>query len=169
MDPAQAGGITPDRSPDFYRLVLCGGLLVLYLGFVLVVTLWPTPIDADYGDAISRLLAALHRHGVPAWFGYRKLEFTANIVMFVPLGFLTALLPPRGWSWLALLWIPAFSIAIELAQWRWLAQRFGSALDVLANTIGGYLGVLAAAGLRALVHARDRAVLDQAQDAVPER
>lgn len=130
-----------------------------YLTFVLFATMWPTPLDADYGDAITRLLGVLHRHGVPEWFGYRKLEFTANVGMFLPLGLLLALLPPRRWWWLALLWIPALSLAIEFVQWRFISARFGSAMDVVANTLGGYVGATAGAALRALIHARDRAVL----------
>lgn len=147
------------RSTGFYRVAVCGALFAVYLAFVLTATMWPTPLDTDYGDAITRLLGVLHRHGVPEWFGYRKLEFTANAGMFVPLGFLMALLPPRRWWWLALLWIPALSISIELVQWTLLSERFGSGVDVVANTIGGYLGALAAVGLRSLVHARDRAVI----------
>ena len=58
----------------------------------------------------------LHKNGVPSWFGYHKLEFSANVVMFIPIGFLvTMLLAQRLW-WFALLICPALSIAIEVTQ-----------------------------------------------------
>jgi glycopeptide antibiotics resistance protein len=82
--------------------------------------------------------------------------------MFVPLGFLVALtLPKRNW-WLALLLIPAFSFGIEVVQGTFLAARFASGQDVLANTIGGYLGAILSFAVRALVHARDRLVITEA-------
>jgi len=144
------------------RLVLCGILLVGYLGVVLTATMWPTPLDAGYEASITRLLEILHRHGVPEWFGYAKLEFTANIAMFIPLGFLVALtLPERAW-WVAMLLIPAFSGAIEYAQGEWLAARFSSGWDVAANTLGGYAGAVLAYLFRTVIHARDRLIVAEA-------
>src|SRR4051812_47962351 len=52
---------------------------------LLLATMWPTPLDRGFESSITRLLDVLHRNGVPEWFGYHKLEFTANIAMFVPL------------------------------------------------------------------------------------
>lgn len=135
---------------------------MLYLALVLTATMWPTPLDAGYESAITRLLDLLHRHGLPEWFGYGKFEFTANIAMFVPLGFLVALiLPERGW-WLVMLLIPAFSAGIEFLQGEFLAARFASGWDVVANTLGGYLGAVVCYALRAFVHARDRLVVAEA-------
>jgi len=149
-------------SSGRFRLAICGVLLLAYLAIVLAVTMWPTPLDQGYAAAIERVLGVLHRHGVPEWFGYNDLEFTANIAMFLPLGFLLALTLSRRLWWLSLLLIPALSAAIEGVQGRFLAERFASALDVIANTIGGYLGVLIAQALRALVHGRDRFVVAEA-------
>jgi glycopeptide antibiotics resistance protein len=159
----------PTASPTHLRLAICGVLLALYIGVVLLATMWPTPLDAGYESAIARLLDILHRHGVPVWFGYGKLEFTANIAMFVPLGFLLALtLPERGW-WLVMLLIPSFSALIEWVQGTYLAARFESGWDVVANTIGGYIGAVIAYALRAAIHARDRLVVAQALAGNPRR
>lgn len=142
---------------------MCGTLLVVYLGIVLAATMWPTPLDTGYESAITRVLDILHRHGVPEWFGYNKLEFSANIAMFVPLGFLVALtLPERAW-WLVMLLIPGFSALIEFTQGQFLAARFASGWDVVANTAGGYIGAVVAYTLRSIVHARDRLVIAEAQ------
>lgn len=138
-------------------------LLLLCLAVVLWVTMSPTPINMGREDAIRKLLAVLHDNGVPDWFGYSKLEFTANIAMFVPLGLLICLALPRRGVWLGLLLAPAFSAAIELAQALLLSQRTASVQDVIANGLGGWAGLLIAIIVRALVHARDRKVVAQSQ------
>lgn len=151
----------PPASPSPSRLrvgIAAAGTLVCIV-VILLMTLSPTPLDRGYESAIDELLAALHRHGVPTWFGYRKFEFTANVAMFLPLGFLVALALPRRAMWLTLLIVPALSGSIEWAQSALLLERTPSLFDVLANTLGGYVGALAAWLLRALVHARDERVI----------
>jgi len=123
------------------RLQIAAGILIAYAIAVLTVTLWPTPVDQGFQPSISRFLGLLHRHGLPVWFGYNKLEFGANIAMFVPAGFLVSLLlPPRRW-WLALLICPAISIGIELTQAVFLSARFATVSDVIANSLGAAVGV----------------------------
>ena len=141
------------------RLWLAAGALAACLTIVLLITMWPVPVDSGYGGAIAKMLAVLHRNGIPAWFGYNKLEFSSNVIMFVPLGFLTALLlPVRTW-WLALVICPLLSVGIELTQGAFLSARFASVTDVLSNSIGAVVGVLNAVILRALVYARDQKVI----------
>lgn len=123
------------------RLRLAGGILIAYAVAVLAVTLWPTPVDQGFEPTISRGLALLHRNGLPTWFGYNKLEFGANIVMFVPAGFLVALMLPRRRWWLSVLIVPALSIAIELTQAVFLSSRFATINDVVANSLGAVLGI----------------------------
>jgi len=123
-------------------LQLAAGILIAYAIAMLVVTLWPTPVDRGFEPTISRMLGVLHRNGLPTWFGYNKLEFSANIAMFVPAGFLVAmLLPARRW-WLALLLVPAVSLGIELTQALFLASRFATFNDVIANSLGAVIGTL---------------------------
>lgn len=154
--------LTSPPPPSRVRMVLAVAGLCLYLAVVLLATLSPTPLDQGYESSIDRLLAVLHRNGVPDWFGYNKLEFSANIVMFVPMGFLLALALPRAWWWIVVVAIPALSGAIELTQFAVLSERFASTLDVAANTMGGYVGALAALAIRAAVHARDEKVIARA-------
>jgi len=137
-------------------------LLAVYTIALLLVTMWPTPVDRGYRSAIDEALAIAHRHGVPEWFGYNALEFSSNIVMFVPLGFLFALALPRRLWWLVFLVAPAFSTAIELAQGSWLPQRVEDMSDIVSNSLGGWLGGLIEAALRAVVGARDKTVLRRA-------
>ena len=124
------------------RLQLAAGILIAYAIAVLTVTLWPTPVDQGFQPSISRFLGLLHRHGLPVWFGYNKLEFGANIAMFAPAGFLVALLLPLRRWWLALLICPAISIGIEITQAVFLSSRFATVNDVIANSLGAVVGVV---------------------------
>lgn len=138
-------------------------LLLVYVGVVLAMTMSATPLDSGYESSIDKVLSVLHRNGVPEWFGYSKLEFTANIAMFVPLGFLVGLALPQRVAWLGLLLLPAFSGGIELTQAYMLSQRFATIEDVIANSAGGWIGLLIAFAIRAMVHTRDRKVIARAE------
>lgn len=154
----------PERKPpkSQVRNGLSITLLTLYTAFVLLVTMWPTPVDSGYSGAIDRVLAVLHRNGVPEWFGYNELEFSANIAMFIPLGFLLGLALPRKIMWLALILVPAFSGAIEWTQGSFLEARVATVQDVIANTTGGWIGILIAFIIRAMVYSRDEKVIARA-------
>ena len=150
-----------DKGPPTSRVRQQLGLaLVLAYGVVvLLATMWPTPLDQGFESSINRLLEVLHRNGVPQWFGYNKLEFTANVLMFVPLGFLVSmLLPVRVW-WLALIICPGISVAIELTQAFALSARFATISDVVSNSIGALIGALVAVLLRAAIYQRDEKII----------
>jgi glycopeptide antibiotics resistance protein len=151
----------PPPKSGARTLIASTGLLAC-VAVVLTATLWPTPLDQGYSESINRVLDVLHRNGVPEWFGYDKLEFFANIAMFVPLGFLLALLLPQRVWWLALIICPALSIGIEFTQAQLLTQRFATVADVIANSSGAVIGATFAVALRGVVHARDEAVVARA-------
>ena len=153
-----------DRKPARSRLRvgLATVLFVMYLAFVMWVTLSPSLEGVGVDSIADRVLRVLHRVGVPDAFGYMELEFTANIGMFVPLGFLLGLaLPGWGW-WLALILLPAYSFGIEWFQGEFLGDRVSVVRVIVSNSIGAWIGTLAAAFLRALVHARDEKVVARA-------
>lgn len=133
-----------------------------YATIVLLATMWPTPLDQGFESSINKLFTVLYRNGVPLWFGYSKLEFSANILMFIPLGFLVALLLPGRIWWLALIICPAMSVAIELTQALALSARFATATDVLSNSLGAVVGILIAVILRAIIYERDQTVIARA-------
>jgi glycopeptide antibiotics resistance protein len=150
----------PARST--LRVRIAGTGLALCVLVVLLATMWPTPLDRGFESSIDRLLDVLHRNGIPTWFGYNKLEFSANIGMFVPVGFLIALvLPARAW-WVALILSPLLSVAIEASQAAFLTARFATPMDVLANSLGAIVGIFLAVVLRHIVYARDQKVIAQA-------
>ncbi|MHA3725125.1 VanZ family protein [Leucobacter sp. HY1910] len=144
------------------RVGLAG--LVSVGALVALIVLWPTPVDRSLRGVIAVFLDALHHAGVPSSFGYAQLEFTANIVMFVPLGFFMYLLIPQGKTVLCAMLVPALSLTAEAAQMLFLPARYASLLDVVANSAGGWLGLLLAAAVSALIGAhRDRITAVAAQ------
>jgi glycopeptide antibiotics resistance protein len=66
--------------------------------------------------------------------------FVLNVLLFVPLGALLAVVTGQPW-WRIMFAACAGSVAIELAQWSWL-EREGGWLDVLANTAGAAMGAV---------------------------
>jgi len=108
-------------------------LLAAFLVALAFIAFWPTPVDRDAGWLLGRITDA-----VP-WLTYGRIEFGANIVLFVPLGWCAT----RGWPrWHALV-VPAalvLSVLIEVAQGLTLAERTSSVFDVIANTAGAALG-----------------------------
>lgn len=130
---------TTDRRSTVARL-----LLTVVVVTVLVILLWPTRPAAASQNALQAWFERLHARGLPTWLGFGTVEFLANVVMFLPLGFLTVLGWPRRPWWVPVIGWLAFSAAAELIQASLDAHRLGDWRDVLANGTGAVLGVLAA-------------------------
>ena len=114
-----------------------------YLGVVAWVTLGPQPLDAGGSRLLYRALRFLGSHQLTSWITYDRVEFTANIAMFVPIGLLFVLLFGRRRWWIAIIVGVALTIAIELSQ-RGIPGRVSDPRDVLANSLGAALGVAVA-------------------------
>jgi VanZ family protein len=114
-----------------------------WLGVVLIayalLTLWMltypfTPEDAGVGKQL-----------LGEW-KIRKINTVSNIVLFVPLGLLAAMFgTARRWPLAAILIVATLasagiSLTAETAQ-LWLRERESSAIDLMANTFGGFAGV----------------------------
>jgi VanZ family protein len=114
-----------------------------YMGFVGLVTLTPESRAPIPIGLVVRVLDALHRRGYLETLTVYRVEFLANIAMFVPIGvFLLLLVGAERW-WVAL-FLPFFLTAfIETAQ-RGIPGRVPDPRDVLANTLGGIAGVVLA-------------------------
>ena len=129
------------------RRILPRVLLAAYLICLAVVALWPTPVDRDAGDVVSSIVSFVRSLGWSS-FGYGHLEFAANVALFIPFGVLVAV--ATGRAWVGALTGLALSSAIEIAQGILLPERTPSISDVVANTLGGVLGALGLALVRAL-------------------
>lgn len=123
---------------------LAAVLLVVYAVAVIVVVAWPAPVDAGGQGWIARVLHGLHSRHLLMFLSYALIEFTANVVLFVPLGLLVGVLfGRRHWAWAIALGC-GVSATIELLQFLLLPGRFGTIDDVIANTLGALIGALMA-------------------------
>ncbi|QYJ05090.1 VanZ family protein [Nocardioides panacisoli] len=111
-----------------------------YLAFVGWLTLTPQPLDAGDRAFILRVLAALHRRGYVEWLDYDRLEFLANIALFVPIGMFLLLFVGAGGWWIAALGSMAMTAFIETVQHR-IPGRFPDDRDLFANTVGALIGI----------------------------
>ncbi len=75
--------------------------LALYLVGLAFVGDWPTPVDRPLAGLLKDLIEAVRGHPLTAGITYMHVEGAANVLLFVPLGLMVALLlPTRRW-WLA--------------------------------------------------------------------
>ncbi|MDW4573873.1 VanZ family protein [Microbacterium sp. M3] len=152
-----SGGRLPSTSGPRHAIIV---MMALGYGiFLAFVVFWPSPIDAPVQGLLERAIAELHERGVPTFIDYDFIESFANILLFIPVGFLFGLMIPLRWWPIALLLGPALSAAIELAQRYVLDERVSTVQDVIANSIGSTIGVLIAVVIRAIVKARDEQVI----------
>lgn len=131
--------------------LLTGG----YLALVAWITLTPQAYATERISIIYRVLDALHRRGYLLAIDDSRLEFLANIALFVPVGmFLLLLFGNRLW-WVAVLASFAMTVAIETAQ-RAIPGRVSDERDLLANGLGALIGVVVALVLTAPAALRRR-------------
>ena len=142
-----------------FRVRFVAVLTIMYVVVVLFVTLWPTTIDRGIDPYLERVLQELHERGVPWFVDYRFIEFSANIVFFVPVGFLLGILLPYRYWYLAVVLGAALSAAVETAQGLFLPGRVSSPADVVANTTGAVIGCVVAVAVRMLILHRDTLVI----------
>ena len=117
---------------------------LLYLGFVALVTLTPGNEQPDYAGLAGRVLARLERYPelepVTSRLSVDRVEFLANIGLFVPLGMFVLLLVGTR------LWLVAFTVGIVLTSMiesvqREIPGRVSDPRDVAANSIGMFVGI----------------------------
>lgn len=136
-------------------------LAVAYLGALGWVVLTPASVAGQATGFVDVLAHALSAVGVPFHIGYPVLEFTANIVLFVPFGALAVYAVPlrRPAAASTLMIIAAgclASTAIELTQ-RFVPGRVSAVSDVIANTLGTAAGVAVAWWVCSLIRRRGSA------------
>ncbi len=125
-----------------------------YLGVVAWITLGPQPVQPGTDGVIWRLLAFFGRHNATSWIGYSTVEFVANVLMFLPIGLFFLLLLGRRLWWLAVLFGVVLTLGIEGAQ-LFIPARVSDVRDLVANSTGGFIGVLSAL---MLTHAKARRI-----------
>ena len=120
---------------------------VILMVVVVALLVWPSKVDGP----LVTLVRAAH-----ASFGFGSLDeavrlagVLANVLLFVPVGFIVGLATRRWWLGLAI--GVAISAGSELVQLA-LPSRVASVEDVIANSLGAALG--AGIALAALAHRR---------------
>jgi len=144
-----AGGPVVTQSATPLQVRVARWLLVGILVAVLVIVLWPSRPAGAGQSSLEHWFADLHSRGLPSWIGFGLVEFAANLLMFVPLGFLGVLARPPFGAVAVVVCCAALSVVVELWQWRLIPGRTGDYRDVMANICGAALGVLLAARFRA--------------------
>lgn len=124
----------------FHRHPFLSVLTFGYLLFVGWLTLTPDAIGDRETRLVNRLLDALHRRGIAESIDYMRLEFLANIALFVPVGMFLILLFGAGGWWLAAIGSFGLTAFIETAQ-RQIPGRVPDERDLLANTVGALIGI----------------------------
>lgn len=156
LPPRAPGG--PVRLLDNHRL--WQAVLLAMMVPLAFVAFWPTPVDAPVGNELQDFLRRLHRHGIPRWVNYRFVEMSANVALFVPLGFVAALAFFRKRWWQGGLVGLLLSCCIELGQLLFLQDRFASPIDLMTNTSGAVIGALIATAALKIKQARRLAAAD---------
>lgn len=136
-----------------------------YLGFLGWMTMTPLASTPDWTGFAARILARLQRYPdldpLTARLSVPRIEFLANIGLFVPVGVFLLLLFGSWLWWLAAGAGFALTSAIETVQ-RTIPGRVSDPRDILANTTGALIGIVLAllltlpATLRRRRHRRER-------------
>ncbi|WP_165354239.1 VanZ family protein [Nocardioides glacieisoli] len=130
-----------------HRHPFLGLLTLLYAGFVGLVTLTPGSDTPDYYNLATRVLARLQRYPeldpLTSRLSIERIEFLANIGLFVPLGMFVLLLVGTRLWWVALAGGIVLTSMIEAVQ-KEIPGRVSDPRDVAANAIGMFLGIFLA-------------------------
>ncbi len=140
--PTGASGLSAvsSRAPVPVRLRVA--VAVVLIGLAAIV-LWPAPIDGTRAERVRPLLDLLEAAGIPSWLTYGTLEFAANVVLFVPVGFVLSRVLGGAWFWAAPALGAGLSAAAEAAQLLIVVQRTPDPRDLVSNTLGFTIGWLA--------------------------
>lgn len=122
-----------------WQLILAAMVVPLAL-----LAFWPTPVDQPVSGQLAIVLNFIHHHGIPRWFNYDFVERSANVGLFLPVGFVGALAFPNKKWWQIGAFGMLVSGCIELGQFLFLHSRFASPSDVMTNTSGAVIGALVA-------------------------
>lgn len=128
-------------------------ILVVYAAAVACVVFWPTPVDRPFTPLLDRFLTWTEASGL-GWISYSGIEFGANVLMWMPLGLLVALLVGARRWWMGALVGTTVTAAIESLQLAFFPERFATVQDVAAGLVGSTAGALAGLVVLLLVAAR---------------
>ncbi|MET0830733.1 MAG: VanZ family protein [Microbacterium sp.] len=109
-------------------------MLGVYVIVLTLIALWPVPVDSGAGPIlrlVSRVIPVLT---------YARIEFAANILLFVPLGVLLALILQHRHLVVPIAFIA--TVTIESLQALMIDRRTPSVMDIIANLAGACIGLV---------------------------
>lgn len=112
-----------------------------------MIALWPVPVDSGAAPLVRAITKAF-----PV-LSYDRIEFGANVLLFVPLGLLLSFIMRRE-RWLVLPIAFVATVTIESTQAVLLSARTPSVLDIIANTAGACVGMMIAGVAERRTHPR---------------
>ncbi|WP_295852927.1 VanZ family protein [uncultured Microbacterium sp.] len=131
----------PADRPPLRRRYVMTSVAVFYLVALGVILLWPDHLDR-HADGAYAILYALFPGATSG-----TLDFGLNVVLFLPFGVLLAtLLRGHPWRLLGIAWV--VPLLVEIFQGVFLPGRTSSAVDVVANTLGGVIGAVSTVVVR---------------------
>jgi glycopeptide antibiotics resistance protein len=136
------------RSATTPTLWCAGILLGLYTVLVARLTLAPASSESGAVDLLDRIATKLSGGRLDP----TQAEVLGNVALFVPAGFLLAIVLGRAWASVLLCVLAA--AAIETAQRVFLPSRVPSVADVEHNALGGLVGAVLAVPLAYWVRTR---------------
>lgn len=145
----------------FRRHPILAPLTLIYLAAVAWITLGPQPLNHHNQGVLIDALRFVRTVVVPHWpavareVTYGHVEFTANILMFVPIGVFLILLLGRRFWWLSVLIGVAMTCFIETAQ-RFIPGRVPDIRDIESNSLGTIVGVVLALIVTIPAYRRER-------------
>lgn len=129
-------------------------LVILTLAYIALIG-WVTLSTADNGSAVREsstwIIRMLER--LPLGINGEQWEFALNIAMFMPLGLLLVLTFGARFFWVAALGGIALSLSLEGLQ-QFIPYRVPDVRDLLANGLGGIIGMFFGLALLAMVPRR---------------
>lgn len=127
----------------FRRHPILAVVTFAYLGVVAFITLLPQPPQPAANSVFRMALAFFANYPESRWLTYQRLEFSANVLMFVPIGLFFLLLFGRKWWFVSVLAGVALTVTIEFVQ-RYIPGRVSDVSDIIANSTGTFVGVAVA-------------------------
>jgi len=128
----------------FRRHPILSLLTLAYLGALAWVTLTPSSNSDRAFSLLQRIVREFQSHASTDFLTFTRVEFLANIALFVPMGIFVVLLLGRRLWWAGIIAGILASCWIELAQGIWLADRVSDPRDLVSNGLGTLIGVLLA-------------------------
>ena len=128
----------------FRRHPIVSVVTLAYLGTLAWLTLTPSNTSERTFSLLQRVVRAFQSNADTDFLTFARVEFMANVALFVPMGVFVVLLLGRRLWWAGIFAGVLASCWIELAQGIWLSDRVSDPRDLVSNGLGTALGVLLA-------------------------